>query len=469
MPLIVKDRVRENSVTSGTGMLTLTGSPQAFQTFSSAIGNGNTTYYSITETGTGNFEVGLGTVGAGTLTRDTVLESSNAGSLVNFGSAAKDVFCTYPAEKAILGNTSAISSTGTGNVVLSDSPVINTPILNGNVSANVNLRSGTLNTLLPLAGGTSEVGYATDVNALVRFNGTAGGAEIIKGGSILNFVLTTSNYIQLSNPASGVYIDCNNISQLNLSATEELNALTPFIQNINIRFPNSTKIKEFKVFISKQSGAFNFDTFYITPSFQPTDPAQFYNVIEADQPTDTENTRPRFSLFMFSHINITFVGDSYGGEGASWSRLPLQGEGAWAFASPNTNSLPLVGVILENAGSIRTLTTGVLQSSSTLQLPSGLWMVTGYVTFNLSATTVATEILAGVGLSTTTSAPSVGSPFSSAVRTTANLPSAGDIVMAFSPVMINSNTGRTIYGNARATFSAGTITARIYQRAIRIA
>lgn len=122
MPLIVKDRVRENSVTSGTGTLTLTGSPQAFQTFSSAIGNGNTTYYSITETGTGNFEVGLGTVGAGTLTRDTVLESSNAGSFVNFGSAAKDVFCTYPAEKAILGNTSAVSSTGTGNVVLSDSP-----------------------------------------------------------------------------------------------------------------------------------------------------------------------------------------------------------------------------------------------------------------------------------------------------------------------------------------------------------
>jgi hypothetical protein len=101
MPLIVKDRVREASVTSGTGTLTLTGSPQAFQTFSSAIGNGNTTYYTITEQGTGNFEVGIGTVGAGTLARTTVLESSNAGALVNFGSATKDVFCTYPAEKSV--------------------------------------------------------------------------------------------------------------------------------------------------------------------------------------------------------------------------------------------------------------------------------------------------------------------------------------------------------------------------------
>jgi hypothetical protein len=101
MPLVVKDRVRENSVTSGTGTITLTGAVTSFQTFSSAIGNGNTTYYTITEQNTANFEVGIGTVGAGTLTRDTVLESSNGGTKVNFGSAAKDVFCTYPAEKSV--------------------------------------------------------------------------------------------------------------------------------------------------------------------------------------------------------------------------------------------------------------------------------------------------------------------------------------------------------------------------------
>ena len=98
MALIVKDRVQELSTTTGTGTLTLTGAVSGFQTFSSAIGNTNTTYYAITLGS--DFEVGLGTVGAGTLSRDTVLESSNSGSLVNFGAGSKNVFVTYPAERA---------------------------------------------------------------------------------------------------------------------------------------------------------------------------------------------------------------------------------------------------------------------------------------------------------------------------------------------------------------------------------
>lgn len=99
MALVVKDRVQESSTTTGTGALTLGGALTGFQSFSSAIGDGNTTYYTITANG--DWEVGLGTVGAGTLSRDTVLESSNSGSLVNFGAGAKNVFCTYPAEQAI--------------------------------------------------------------------------------------------------------------------------------------------------------------------------------------------------------------------------------------------------------------------------------------------------------------------------------------------------------------------------------
>lgn len=99
MPLVVKDRVFETSTTTGTGTLTLGGAVTGYQTFSSAIGNGNTTYYAISLNG--EWEVGVGTVGAGTLTRDTVLESSNAGSLVNFSVGAKQVFCTYPAEKSV--------------------------------------------------------------------------------------------------------------------------------------------------------------------------------------------------------------------------------------------------------------------------------------------------------------------------------------------------------------------------------
>ena len=107
MALVVKDRVRENSTTTGTGTLTLSGAVNGFQTFSAAIGNTNTTYYAIV--GGAEFEVGLGTVSAGALSRDTILESSNSGSAVNFSAGTKDVFCTYPAEKSVYRNSSDVA------------------------------------------------------------------------------------------------------------------------------------------------------------------------------------------------------------------------------------------------------------------------------------------------------------------------------------------------------------------------
>ncbi len=99
MALVVKDRVQETSTTTGTGTITLLGAVSGFQSFS-VIGNANTTYYAIV--GGTEWEVGLGTYTSSgtTLSRDTVLESSNSGSLVNFSAGTKNVFVTYPAEKA---------------------------------------------------------------------------------------------------------------------------------------------------------------------------------------------------------------------------------------------------------------------------------------------------------------------------------------------------------------------------------
>jgi hypothetical protein len=102
MALVLLDRVRETSTTTGTGTITLLGATMGYQAFS-AIGNGNTTYYTIYDSASGDWEVGIGTytlVGT-TLSRTTVLSSSNAGALVPFGVGTKDVFVTYPAEKAI--------------------------------------------------------------------------------------------------------------------------------------------------------------------------------------------------------------------------------------------------------------------------------------------------------------------------------------------------------------------------------
>lgn len=101
MALVLADRVRDTTTTTGTGAVTLSGSPPAgFQSFA-AIGNGNTTYYTIS--GGSQWEVGIGTYNSAgpSLNRDTVLASSNNGNLVNFSAGAKDVFVTYPAERSV--------------------------------------------------------------------------------------------------------------------------------------------------------------------------------------------------------------------------------------------------------------------------------------------------------------------------------------------------------------------------------
>ena len=99
MALVLADRVKETAAAPGTGTVTLLGAVTGFQSFS-AIGDGQTTYYTIADQSGGNWEVGIGTYTASgsTLTRDTVLSSSNAGALVNFSSGVQDVFVTYPSE-----------------------------------------------------------------------------------------------------------------------------------------------------------------------------------------------------------------------------------------------------------------------------------------------------------------------------------------------------------------------------------
>jgi len=102
MALVLKDRVQETTTTTGTGTLTLGGAVTGYQSFT-AIGNGNTTYYAIYGSGSTEWEVGIGTYTASgtTLSRDTVLASSNSGSLVNFSAGTKNVWCDYPAGKAM--------------------------------------------------------------------------------------------------------------------------------------------------------------------------------------------------------------------------------------------------------------------------------------------------------------------------------------------------------------------------------
>jgi len=103
MALVINNRVRETTATTGTGAQTLAGAVDGFQTFSAGIGNSNTTYYAISLNTENEWEVGLGTLNgdSSTLTRTTVLESSNSDSAVDFSAGSKEVFCTLPSEKAV--------------------------------------------------------------------------------------------------------------------------------------------------------------------------------------------------------------------------------------------------------------------------------------------------------------------------------------------------------------------------------
>ena len=104
MALVINDRVKESSTTTGTGTFDLAGVVSCFEGFVAGIGTGNTTYYTIFNQGTTEWEVGLGTVtdaATDTLARTTVISSSNGDAAVNFTSGTKDVFCTLPASKAV--------------------------------------------------------------------------------------------------------------------------------------------------------------------------------------------------------------------------------------------------------------------------------------------------------------------------------------------------------------------------------
>ena len=133
MALVLADRVLETTTTTGSGTITLAGAKQGYQSFA-VVGNGNQTYYTIASTT--EWEVGIGTYTSSgtTLSRDTVLSSSNSGNKVTFSAGTKDVFVTYPSEKSVVTNvltnestTSVAYNIGAGTNGLSVGPITVSP------------------------------------------------------------------------------------------------------------------------------------------------------------------------------------------------------------------------------------------------------------------------------------------------------------------------------------------------------
>lgn len=157
MALVVKDRVKETTATTGTGTLTLDGASTGYQSFS-VIGNGNTTYYTISSSGGSEWEVGIGTYTSSgtTLSRDTVLSSSNSNALVPFSAGTKDVYVVYPAGKSV-ATEFANTFTAAQTVQNSALTVSNTGTYGGSTSLT---QSSTLSGLT-LRGGSSPTSLTT--------------------------------------------------------------------------------------------------------------------------------------------------------------------------------------------------------------------------------------------------------------------------------------------------------------------
>jgi cytoskeletal protein CcmA (bactofilin family) len=127
MALVINDRVKETSTTTGTGTLNLSGAVTGFETFVAGVGDGNTTYYAIVNRDADEWEVGLGTVtdaSTDTLARTTVITSSNSDSATDFSAGTKDVFVTLPASKAVFEDASSDVTLPNDLILGSDSSVL---------------------------------------------------------------------------------------------------------------------------------------------------------------------------------------------------------------------------------------------------------------------------------------------------------------------------------------------------------
>lgn len=221
MPLVVRDRVKETTSTTGTGTLTLAGASTGFQSFA-AVGDGNTTYYCIVDNSTGAWEVGIGTYTSSgtTLSRTTILSSSNSGSAVNFAAGLKDVFVTYPSSRSVYadgtvltGSNSSVLPVASGGTNITSYAVGDLVYASGSttlakladVATGNSLISGGVgvapswgkigltthvNGTLPIANGgtnlttytTGDILYASATNTLAKLPDVATGNSLISGG-----------------------------------------------------------------------------------------------------------------------------------------------------------------------------------------------------------------------------------------------------------------------------------------------
>lgn len=217
MALKLADRVVELSTSTGTGAFTLAGAQAGYQSFSSRLSNGDTTYYTIQGkngdgTLNGEWEVGVGTYTSGSLSRDTVLESSNSDNLVNFSAGNKDVFIDLPSEKVITTAGTGISISG--NTITNTLPDQVVSLTGGGLTTVTGTYPNFTISSSGGAGGGDVTGPSSSTdNAITRFDGTTGKliqnsvVTISDTGDLSGVTsITTPDYITYDTTATGVSV-----------------------------------------------------------------------------------------------------------------------------------------------------------------------------------------------------------------------------------------------------------------------
>ena len=263
MALVVKDRVKETTTTTGTGTVTLGGAVSGFQTFTSVLSNADTTYYAIIDYVNNDFEVGLGTFTSSgtTLARTTILESSNSGSAVDLESGTKEVFITYPAEKSVyldasnqlVINGSAVTASAT-DLNLIDG------ITNGTVIAS---KAIITDSNKDISGGrnitiSGELDAATlDLSGNADIDGTLEADAITVDGTALNeYIADTVGAMVSSNTETNItvtYEDSDNTLDFVIGTLNQ--DTTGTADNFTVSANNSTDETVYPVFVDGATGS----------------------------------------------------------------------------------------------------------------------------------------------------------------------------------------------------------------------
>ncbi len=203
MALVIDDRVRETTTVTGTNDASLLGAVTGFQSFA-IIGNNNTTYYTISDQAGGNWEVGIGTyiASGAVLQRTTILSSSNSGNKVSFPAGTKDVFVTYPSEKAVYLDASGDVQPALGTVNATTVDTTNIEV------TNIKAKDGTASASIANSTGAFTVAAAFAANGGTTIGDASGDAFTINSGAVsipnsLNFDSNTF-YIDATNNRVGV-------------------------------------------------------------------------------------------------------------------------------------------------------------------------------------------------------------------------------------------------------------------------